>query len=330
MILATEPGSIGHSLEDMGHTVEMVGHRDSHVTVLLSTFDGAAWLPDLLDSLAAQGHRDWTLLVRDDGSTDDSVAVVSAAARADDRIRLVDDGAGNLGPAASFMSLLARVSDGLFAFCDQDDVWLPQKLDVSIESLPDDPIAAVFSDAVVTDANGTVIGGSALRDRGVRGEVPFGQLLINNAVIGATVLGTAPLARRAVELATADVFWHDWWVALVAAHQGTLTRVDEPLLCWRRHEHTVTGDRPSGLSGRAARRRAYLAWSIDVARWLRDAGAATSAEADRAVYALSGLDPRHPTLSGLLRAWRIGGVRAWPLRGQASLLLSVARGRTGQ
>jgi rhamnosyltransferase len=312
----------------VGQTDVVAGPPDSHVTILLSTFDGGSWLPELLASLRAQSHGDWSLLVRDDGSTDDTVELLLAAAGEDSRIELLDDDLGNLGPAASFMELLRQVRSGMFAFCDQDDVWLPHKLDASLETLDSDRVAAVFTDAVVVTADGDVISSSALSDRGLRGEVPFGHLLINNAAIGATMLGTAALARAAVDLADdRPVLMHDWWVALVAAHQGSLGALSTPTIRWRRHEATVTGGRPIGIRGRAARRREYLAWSIDAARRLQAGPAPTSDSAKRAVEALAGIDPRTASVRDLLRAWRHGGVRAWPLRGEASLLFSLRIGQ---
>lgn len=324
----------------MGHTGVVVGPRESHVTVLLSTFDGARWLPDLLESVRAQSHTDWTLLVRDDGSTDDTPAILEAAAAADPRIQVVTDRAGNLGPTASFLSLLAHVNDGLFAFCDQDDLWHPHKLDASIEALgldqpgtdhdaDHDPIAAVYTDARVVDGSGALLHESALARRGVRGAVPYGRVLINNVAIGATVLGTAGLARRAVELAEGvDILWHDWWVALVAGHDGDLASCPQATMDWRRHRGTVTGATPRGVAGRTRRRRRYLAFSIAAARRLAAEPTGACTAAHHAATELARIDPTRPSALGLLRAWRRAGVRAGSLRGQVGLLSSVLMGRT--
>ncbi|MDW3220184.1 MAG: glycosyltransferase [Acidimicrobiales bacterium] len=317
----------------------MVGPRESHVTVLLSTFDGARWLPDLLESVRNQTHADWTLLARDDGSTDDTMAILEAAAAADPRIQVVTDRAGNLGPTASFLSLLAQVNDGFFAFCDQDDIWHPHKLDTSIGALaiddpgeaPGDPIAAVYTDARVVDGAGELLHASALAQRGTPDEIPYGRLLINNVAIGATVVGTAGLAKRAIALADGvDVLWHDWWIALVAGHDGKLTGCPQATMDWRRHGETVTGATPAGVAERARRRRRYLAFSVAAAKRLAAEPAGANPDAHTAAIELARLDPSHPTARGLLRAWRRAGVRAWPLRGQIGLLSSVVMGRTDQ
>ncbi len=318
---------------ELSHTGAVPSSPESHVTILLSTFNGERWLPALLDSIRAQTHGEWTLLVRDDGSTDRTGSLIDAAANDDPRVRRHDDDLGNLGPAASFMILLGLVESGCFAFCDQDDEWLPDKLEQTLAAMPGDPIAAVYTDATLVSATGEVLHPSALAERGLSPDraLPFGQLLVNNAAIGATMVGTADLARRAVELADdRPVLMHDWWVALVAEHQGTLACHRRSTLRWRRHDATVTGGRPSGIRGRSARRREYLRWSIDAGRRLSSAGHAVDAGHDAAARAIGALDPSAPGVVALSRLWSSHGVRAWPMRRQWPLLLAVALGRTDQ
>src|SRR3954469_3509114 len=96
--------------------------------ILLSSFNGHKFILDQITSIRRQTYSDWTLLVRDDGSSDNTVALVESLARQDQRIRLLRDTKGNLGPAASFGVLLAQARDSdarYVALADQDDVWLP-------------------------------------------------------------------------------------------------------------------------------------------------------------------------------------------------------------
>ncbi len=109
---------IGHLGEHLGHTGPVVSPRPAHVTILRSIRDGERWLDPLLDSVRQQSHTAWTLLARDDGSTDQGVEIVARHGADDERVVVVDDDLGSLGPAGSFMSLLARVDHGYFAFCD--------------------------------------------------------------------------------------------------------------------------------------------------------------------------------------------------------------------
>ena len=319
--------SIGHLEGVVGHTGPVVSQRREHVTILLSIYDGEPWLDALLGSVRAQSHANWTLLVRDDGSTDASADIVARHGAADPRVVLLaDDGRGNLGPAASFMELLTHVDDGCFAFCDQDDVWLPHKLAWSLEvfrAAP--PMSVVVTDAEVMTGDGRTIAASALAARGVDGPIDIGRLLINNAAIGATMLGGAELARAAVELGRGETpLMHDWWCALVAAYAGEVVVVAAPTIRWRRHPGTVTGATPSTLRGRLRRRLDYLEWSIGAAQRLRD-GPVPPADGQRAdaVEALARLNAVSPRFSGMLRA-AAAGVRAWSWRAEAALLVAVA------
>ena len=96
--------------------------------ILLSTYNGGAYLRKQLDSVLSQSVADFTLLIRDDGSSDDTLNILNTYS--DPRIRILTG--ENLGPAGSFFALLeeARImgAEHIF-FCDQDDIWMPHKLE---------------------------------------------------------------------------------------------------------------------------------------------------------------------------------------------------------
>ncbi|MEZ5246668.1 MAG: glycosyltransferase [Acidimicrobiales bacterium] len=285
------------------------------LTILLSTFDGERHLDELLRSVRAQSFDDWTMVCRDDGSSDGTRAVLQRHAAADARIHIIDDDRGRLGPAASFFALLAAVDTEMFAFCDQDDVWERHKLAWSVDELrrATAPIAAVYTDAWIADDNARVVRASALADRGVRRPPEFGELLLVNAAIGATMIGTRALAE-AVTAFDHEPTMHDWWTALVAAYAGELRLLAVPTLRWRRHADTATGGAGGTGSIGRARRNDYLAWSVAAARRLTDSPLTpTDRRISRAVVAMAAMDESGISLRGSLRADR-AGARAWPLR----------------
>ena len=308
--------------------------RAAPVRVLLSIHDGAAHLDELLASVRAQRGVDLALDVVDDGSRDGGAgaAIVEAHAALDPRVRLVGRRAPGaaVGPARSYLELLGRVGPGeAFAFCDQDDVWLPDKLAWSLGALGRAPsaVAAVATDAVVVDAGGATLAGSATAAHGVRDGIDLGRLLVNNVAIGATLVGTAELASLAVRLApSADPPMHDWWCALVAAHAGSLALLARPTLRWRRHAATVTGHGPRRPLARARRRTTTLARSSRMARALADGAPAVDPSAARAVAALAASGERPPGPVELVRLRR-AGVRAWRASQQAQLVLACLAAR---
>lgn len=228
------------------------------VLILLSTCNGAAFLPDQLQSFLAQTHSDWVLLWRDDGSTDDTVAVVEAFAAGCDRCVRVRDPCGRLGPAASFLLLLRearpmlRATD-LVAFSDQDDVWLPGKLARGVAAL-----AAADPDAPTLYCARQVLVDEALRpvghSRRLRRAAVFPASLVQNVASGCTMM----LNRGAVALvADGDppaVTFHDWWCyLLVTAAGGRCLCDDAEVMLYRQHDGNCVG------APRSAARRALAA-----------------------------------------------------------------------
>ena len=324
--------------------------RDPVVKILLCIHDGEPYLPELLASVAAQTYQRWELLVCDDGSRDAGRELVERFALADERVRVVVERRPGdaIGPAASFVEMLGHVDAGeLFAFCDQDDVWFAHKLRWTVDALGEviadaaanadadnwagrtSRIAAVSTDAVMTDDSMRVVAGSALREHGVRNNVTFGRLLVNNVAIGATIVGTAELARCAHASAQRrEVRMHDWWCALIAAYAGAFGIVAVPTMSWRRHSATVTGRRPEGVRARAVRRNDALAWSSSAAAALESDLVAIDRRTADAARLVAGLGGRPPGVRDTVRLAR-AGIRPWTAAGWMRLALAVVMRRFG-
>ena len=105
---------------------------NSQLTIILATLNGADFLAEQIDSLIAQTETQWNLLIRDDGSTDDTLEIIQRYAQNDKRIQLLSDEHGSTGSASGNFSILMETAlasgAGYIFFCDQDDVWVPNKL----------------------------------------------------------------------------------------------------------------------------------------------------------------------------------------------------------
>ena len=99
------------------------GSRLASVDIVMGTYNGSPYIREQIRSIADQTHTDWHLYVRDDGSKDDTVAIVQALAADDARITLVQDGLGNLGVVRNFNCLLEQTRADYVLLCDQDDYW---------------------------------------------------------------------------------------------------------------------------------------------------------------------------------------------------------------
>ena len=216
----------------------------SGVAVLLSTYDGARYLPQQLDSLLGQSHERWTLLWRDDGSSDDTVAVMTAfaAAAGAERCRLADGAVGHLGIAGSFLTLLRQVPPGVIAaFSDQDDVWLPEKLQRGVEALaavPTDQPALYFARQRLVDEELSPLGLSPFPRR----PTAFPAALTQNVATGCTVMLNPAAAALVAASDPPDGTLHDWWSYLVvSAAGGRLIADPVPVMLYRQHRLNAVG-----------------------------------------------------------------------------------------
>ncbi len=213
----------------------------AHVAVLLSSYNGARFLPAQLASLRAQTYPDWTLLWRDDGSADESAALLTAFAGPP-----VSAAAGRLGVRDSFLALLRAAVPRLgpadtVAFADQDDVWLPEKLARGIAALAPLPAGEpgmVCTRQVLVDATLGRIGLSPP----LHSPPGFPASLTQNLATGCTIM----LNRAAAALVAASVppatSLHDWWsYVLVTAAGGTVLMDATPLVLYRQHGGNMVG-----------------------------------------------------------------------------------------
>lgn len=212
------------------------------IAVLISTFNGEAWLEAQLDSLLAQRDVSVEVFARDDGSSDGTLAILARYAIHWPALAAPLSG-GNLGPAASFLTLLAAVPGDFdfYAFCDQDDVWLPDKLARACQRLAELPGAALYCSRVMcVDAALRAVGPAPIKD-----DARFEALLFENIAFGVTVVMNrdgASLVRERLP-ARGTIIMHDWWCALVISALGRVTYDPRPGVLYRQHGGNQIGQR---------------------------------------------------------------------------------------
>lgn len=238
------------------------------VDVLMATFNGSAFLDEQIDSILAQRDVRVRLLVRDDGSTDDTIERVRRHALAQPGRIIEVDGmasAGRLGPAANFFALLERARTTMppaewIAFADQDDVWFLDKLSRAISALQksnterQDAPALYGSATILTDASGRRIGRSPRFDR----PPAFAHALVQNIAAGNTMVMNIAAADLVLRAGRPALPLHDWWCyQLVTGSGGSMLYDDEPSLLYRQHSTNVLGA-GAGLQARVGRWRQVL------------------------------------------------------------------------
>ncbi|MDO6728091.1 glycosyltransferase [Cognatishimia sp. 1_MG-2023] len=218
---------------------------DPHISILMATFNGAAWLPEQLASFQDQKHKNWQLIASDDGSKDGTQQLLTTFLTQNSGVYL--EGPCN-GCFANFLSLLKRAptympAGGWFAFSDQDDVWLPERLSrgvAALNALPDDKPALYCSRTWVVD--------NKLGDRRLsaprRRRPGFRNALVQSIGGGNTILVNAAAAKLLCDCAQEiDQFVsHDWWAyQVISGVGGVILHDDTPSVLYRQHDHNVVG-----------------------------------------------------------------------------------------
>lgn len=229
------------------------------VDILLATFNAGRFLPEQLASLEAQTHRDWRLIIRDDCSTDTTPLIIDAfAQRHNARVSILCDGSGRLGACGNFAALLEASDAPYFMFCDQDDVWLPEKISTLLNAMQEaekrrgaaTPILA-HSDLTVVDNELRLVHPSFWRYGRLLDlptQRPAIRLILRNYVTGCALIGNAALRRTALPIPPA-AYMHDWWVAAVAAALGEIVDCAAPTVFYRQHLSNELGAQRRSLFG---------------------------------------------------------------------------------
>lgn len=223
------------------------------LTVILATHNGVRWLPHLLSSLARQTLAPVRLSILDDASTDGTWDIVRDAAMPGGQT-VVGCQEANAGAVRTFERLLSMVSTGYFALCDQDDVWLPDKLEKSVSLLKSSGADLVYTDLEVVDENLGELAPSMWRLSNI---VPVAglalvPLILKNSVTGCTVVGRTSMLKKALPF-PAGVPMHDWWLGLVAASGNGVAPLREATVLYRQHGGNEVGAARFGYVGLRSR-----------------------------------------------------------------------------
>ena len=226
------------------------------VELLLATYNGERYLPELIDSLFTQTFSNWKLLIRDDGSKDGTVAyLTSLALNHPQKIVLIEDQKKGLGACQNFAALLKYCESNYVMFCDQDDVWTPTKIEKTLQIMQatekssdsSTPIL-VHTDLFVVKSDLHLISSSFWNYQNLNPKYDqINRLLIQNIITGCTVMVNHALYKRSLVIPEQAIM-HDWWLGLVAASFGKIIPLHESTLYYRQHQSNQIGAKAWGLT----------------------------------------------------------------------------------
>lgn len=244
------------------------------IHILMATYNGERFLPEQLASIERQTQREWKLHVRDDVSVDGTWKILERfASEHSGQVELVR-GEERLGAKDNFAWLLRGVREaGDYVFCDQDDIWEPEKLELLQKKLRESEKekdqkenglcqasvpALVYSDAVVIDENGELTAPSFAEQTGIpcAEDRVMEHLLLCNFVQGAAAMWNQSLHEIvSPHPVPGQALMHDWWLALVAAGHGRIVFLPQKLIRYRQHPDNVLGGFDRGEWHRTVRRK---------------------------------------------------------------------------
>lgn len=211
------------------------------VLVLMSTYNGERFLCEQLDSVLTQSGVDVRLLIRDDGSTDNTLRILRQYAERYPDVELHE--AKNVGFIKSFSALIQMAVDypttpDFYAFCDQDDVWMPEKLGIACDRLSkmDASKPCLFtSNSMEVDSDGNEM---ELFHKGHRPDYRKGNVLVYGTEQGCSMV----FNRKAVEIYAGcppEITWHDRWLYHICYFLGETSYEHKPLFYYRIHKNNA-------------------------------------------------------------------------------------------
>lgn len=214
------------------------------VDILMATYNGEKYLKEQLESILNQTYTNIRLLINDDCSTDKTIEILKEYEQKDNRI-YVQYNKENLGSIKNFENLLSRVENKYFMLADQDDVWMPQKVEKSLDKITKENADLVFTDLEAVDENLKTITPSVVRYMGFKKNIDkyndYKLVFLRNCVTGCTIISKKELIKKYIPIPNKEPMVHDWWMALMIAQDGKLAFLDEPTIKYRQHGKNQLG-----------------------------------------------------------------------------------------
>ncbi|REE90513.1 glycosyltransferase involved in cell wall biosynthesis [Paenibacillus taihuensis] len=213
-------------------------------TILISTYNGESYIAEQLESILSQTYSNLSIIIRDDGSTDNTMSILkSYHSRYPSKISLYTG--GNLGVIRSFLFLLklADASSDYYCFCDQDDVWLPHKVASALTHLESNTPGVPAMHFTATQMTTSSLDPIKVWPKSISKPPSFFNALIQNIAVGATVT----LNKEARNLlcmkqpSTEYILMHDWWAYLCISAFGNVHFDTNPSILYRQHSNNVVG-----------------------------------------------------------------------------------------
>ncbi len=202
------------------------------ISVCMTTFNGERFLKEQIDSILLQLNPHDELIISDDSSDDNTIEIIKSYN--DSRIRLLENNHFN-SPVFNMENALKHAGGNIIFLADQDDVWLPGKVQRVTDSLQDNDL--VITNAIIINDKGETVHDSYFK---WKGSTPgFWKNLKKNSYLGCAIAFNKKILHAALPFPE-SIIMHDVWIGLLAERIGKIKFLDEKLMLYRRHNDNFT------------------------------------------------------------------------------------------
>ena len=211
--------------------------RNKTVSIAMAVCNGEKYLPEQIDSIMSQLSESDELIISYDPSIDATLEIVKEYERTDPRIRVVVNSIHVRGLVSNFDNALQNCHNEIIFYSDQDDVWMPNKIDKMLTCFDDEKTVVAIHDAKLVDEHLNVIEESTFQIRG--GNTSFWKNLVRLSYIGCCMAFRREMLSVVLPLPTKKRSF-DWWTGSICSSFGKMAMVDEKLILHRMHSNNAT------------------------------------------------------------------------------------------
>jgi glycosyltransferase, family 2 len=230
--------------------------------ILLASYNGEKYISEQLDSIINQTYKNWELIIRDDGSKDETVTILNKYEKKDERIKILRDDKGNLGFLKNFEELLFNAKEEFVLFSDQDDFWLKNKLEKFVEKIRDldekvlsKPLL-IHCNSLVCDDKLEIIKEEFI-DSKIAKKTNSNIYFFEYIVQGSTSMVNKKMIKESLPFLK-NVTLHDRYFHLLSQFLGTRVFIDESLVKYRQHERNEIGANRSIIKNIMSKKYFYV------------------------------------------------------------------------
>ena len=230
--------------------------------ILLASYNGEKYISEQLDSIINQTYKNWELIIRDDGSKDETVTILNKYEKKDERIKILRDDKGNLGFLKNFEELLFNAKEEFVLFSDQDDFWLKNKLEKFVKKIRDldekvlsKPLL-IHCNSLVCDDKLEIIKEEFI-DSKIAKKTNSNIYFFEYIVQGSTSMVNKKMIKESLPFLK-NVTLHDRYFHLLSQFLGTRIFIDESLVKYRQHERNAIGANRSIIKNIMSKKYFYV------------------------------------------------------------------------